>query len=251
MKANDITVTDARMKQALSIPVNNIVNETVPQMIRRATDTVSIRTGVVTKMYPYLDKFEVNLDNSEDTVLCKRLHLFGPDLWDLYTPLADRKEVNKKHEPYYVPRFKMHCAVLNIHDEDSTEHLLLGFFPNEELVGLNPAQPGNLKLSSLSSEVNQFWIKFGKDGLDLRLPKSTATKVGKLDNDMEDITYADSTDVYTKDECYNKEEVYNKEECYNKNECYNQQEVYTKEEVDELIAEKVAEAVEQIMEGRV
>ena len=65
---------------------------------------------------------------------------------------------------------------------------------------------------------------------------------------MEDITYADSTDVYTKDECYNKEEVYNKEECYNKNECYNQQEVYTKEEVDELIAEKVAEAVEQIME---
>ena len=72
---DDITVTDARMKQALSIPVNNIVNETVPQMIRRATDTVSIRTGVVTKMYPYLDKFEVNLDNSEDTVLCKRLHL--------------------------------------------------------------------------------------------------------------------------------------------------------------------------------
>ena len=210
MKANDVTVTDARMKQALSRGVTSVVNEKVPQMISRANDDVSIRTGVVTKVYP-----------------CEFC--------------------NKLKEPCYIPRGKLHCVVVNIHDADSNEYLLLGYYSNEELVGLNPAAPGNIKLCTITG-TNQYWIKFGAAGLDIRAEKKPSMKLGNVDRDMVSVDYADSTDVYTKDECYNKEEVYNKEECYNKNECYNQQEVYTKEEVDELIAEKVAEAVEQIMQ---
>lgn len=231
MKSKNVTVTDARVKQAFHNRVTEVIDSVVPEMINRAVENASVRTGVVTKVYHYLDKFEVKLDNSNQKVLCKRLHLFGKDLIDLYTPLADSYGINDKtKEPYYIPRFELHCAVLNIHDDDSNEHLLLGFYPNEELIGLNPAKPGNLKLTSLCSENNQFWIKFGRDGLDLRLPKPLLTKVGDLDKNMEDITYADSTKVYTKEECYNK------------------QEVYTKEEVDELIREKVAEAIEEIQE---
>ena len=42
---------------------------------------------------------------------------------------------------------------------------------------------------------------------------------------MEEVDYADSTNVYTKQEVYNKTEV------------------YTKEEVDELISKAIAEAL--------
>ena len=83
---------------------------------------------------------------------------------------------------------------------------------------MNPASPGNFKIISIGG-TNQFWIKFGADGLDLRLPKAATLNVGDMDKNMEEVDYADSTNVYTKDE------------------------VYTKEEVDELIAQKIAEAL--------
>ena len=235
MNSKDITVTQPRARNAVEKQISKVVNPKITSAVKTAVEENKIRTGRVTKVYPYLDKFEVKLHNVNKRVLCKRLHLFGPDLLDLYTPLADRKEFDtKRKEPCIIPRYELSVLVLPIHDDDSNEYLLLGFYQNDELVGLNPAQPGNLKLASLSSETNQFWIKFGRDGLDLRLPKSTVTKIGALDKDMEDINYADSTKVYTKDECYNKTE------------CYNKQEVYTKEEVDELIAEKVAEAIAEL-----
>lgn len=241
MNSKDITVTQPRVRNAVEKQINRIVNPKIETTVKTAVEENKIRTGRVTKVYPYLDKFEVKLHNVNKKVLCKRLHLFGPDLLDLYTPLADRNDFDEKRkEPCIIPRYELSVAVLPIHDDDSKEYLLLGFYQNDELVGLNPAQPGNLKLAALSSEPNQFWIKFGRNGLDLRLPKSTVTKVGALNKDMKYITYADSTEVYTKNECYNKTE------CYNKMECYNKQEVYTKEEVDELIAEKVAEVLETL-----
>ena len=234
MKANDVTVTDARMKQALSRGVTSVVNEKVPQMISRANDDVSIRTGVVTKVYPYIDKVEVKLDHNDEKIICKILHRYGGALLDLYTPSSDRREFcNKLKEPCYIPRGKLHCVVVNIHDADSNEYLLLGYYSNEELVGLNPAAPGNIKLCTITG-TNQYWIKFGAAGLDIRAEKKPSMKLGNRERDMVPVDYADSTDVYTK------------EECYNKTECYNKQEVYTKEEVDELIAEKVAEAIVEL-----
>ena len=43
-------------------------------------------------------------------------------------------------------------------------------------------------------EVNNYWINFGRDGLDLRLPKKPTMKVGKVNVQMED------TEYYTKEE---------------------------------------------------
>ena len=83
---------------------------------------------------------------------------------------------------------------------------------------MNPASPGNIKLASRGG-TNQFWIKFGSDGLDLRLPKATTTNVGDMNKNMLPVEYASSDTVYTKAE------------------------VYTKEEVDELIAQKIAEVL--------
>ena len=69
--SNDVTVTDARMKNALRQQVNPIIMESVPQMISQAITNVQIQSGIVIKFYPYLDKAEVQLDNSNQNVLCR------------------------------------------------------------------------------------------------------------------------------------------------------------------------------------
>lgn len=223
MNSNDITSTKGRLKQALDNSVTNKALAQATQQINDAVDEEKIRTGRVIKFYHYLDKALVELDNSDETVLCKILHRFGGELIDLFTPSADTIDFcDDLHEPCVIPRGDLNCLIINIHDSDSEEFLLLGFYQNEELVGLNPASPGNFKIVTRGG-TNQFWIKFGYDGLDLRLPSSATTNVGDMDRDMSPVDYASSDTVYTKEEVYNKTEV------------------YTKEEVDELIAEKIAE----------
>ena len=48
-------------------------------------------------------------------------------------------------------------------------------------IGINPASQGNLKIST-DGGTNQFWIKFGYDGLDLRLPGESTTNIGNMDS---------------------------------------------------------------------
>ena len=213
--------------KALSQPVNHIINNTVPQKIEKVSENLKIKTGVITKFYPYLDKAEVRLDGSNEKIIGKPLHRFGGDLIDFYTPLADKKIFcDNLKEPAIIPRSRQHVCLVDIPDRDFS--LILGYFQDEdEMVGFNPAAPGNVKLMSML-ETNVYWIKFGRDGFEYRLPSTPNMSVGDLDENMQDFDYADSTTVYTKEEVYNKDEV------------------YTKEEVDELIAEKVAEAIAEL-----
>ena len=201
MDSKYITATEGRLASSFEKVVNqHIDNYNIPEKIQDAVDNVKIRTGTVTKFYPYLDKFEVQLHHNKKRVLCKRLHLFGGELLDLFTPNIDRWEYDDKlKERYGVPRGALYVPVLNIHDDDSNEHLMLGFYQNKELIGLNPARPGNLKLVTRGG-VNQYWIKFGYDGLDLRLPSNMTKKVGEMDKDMEEIFHPNSNEVYTKEE---------------------------------------------------
>ena len=201
MKTTDnITVTNGRLKKALHDKVTPMIMPKINRQINETAQQERIRTGIIVKFYPYLDKALISLDNSNENVLCKILHRFGGGLIDLYTPPADRLDVcDDLHEPCYYPRGDIHCLLANIHDSDSEEYLLLGFYENEELVGLNPASPGNIKITSIGG-TNQFWIKFGDDGLDLRLPNTITINVGDMDADMNNIEYADSNNTYTKEE---------------------------------------------------
>ena len=219
MNSNDITPTQGRLRAAIDNAVTKpIIPQVLPE-IETAVEKERIRTGVITKFYPYLDKAMVELDNSDEVVLCKILHRFGGELIDLYTPSADSSDYcDELHEPCVIPRASLNCLIVNIDDADSEEYLILGFYQNDEFIGLNPAAPGNIKIA-FRGGTNQFWIKFGSDGLDLRLPKAVTLNVGDMDKNMEEVDYADSTNVYTKDE------------------------VYTKEEVDELIRQRIAEAL--------
>lgn len=220
MNSNEITVTQGRLNQALSTAIKKTdVGTHINQQIQDAVENVMIRTGIITKFYPFLDKAEVKLDFDDSLILCKILHRYGGDILDFYTPLESEKIFDDElKEPAIIPRSPQNVCVLRIHDNDSEENLILGYYQNEEIVEYNPAAPGNIKLMSLN-EVNPYWIKFGIDGLEFRLPKSLNMEVGDLEENMKDFNYANSDNTYTKDE------------------------VYTKEEVDELIKNAIEEAL--------
>lgn len=198
MTANK-TVTDARFKAALKNQVNPIINETVPPQIEEAVDKVTMKAGRMTKFYPYLDKAEVELYDSNRKVYCKILHKFFGELMDFYTPLAEEQTYcDVLHEPCIVPRLAVNCCVVNV--KDGTDYwLLLGYFNNDEIVGLAPAEPGNVKFSYING-VNEFWLEFGRDGLECRLPSNPRLSSGVLDKDMVDVEYADKSEVYSKEE---------------------------------------------------
>lgn len=199
MKSDNVTVTQARMKQALNQRLGRVIENNTQKVITKEVESLQIRTGIITKFYPYWDKAEVELDNTDKKVLCKILHRFGGELTEYYTPAGDEIFDDGRKEKCIIPRAELHCLIVNINDEDSNEYLLLGFYENEELVGVNPASEGNIKIVTRGG-TNQFWIKFGYDGLDLRLPDSITATTGALDEEMIENKYANSDDVYTKEE---------------------------------------------------
>lgn len=199
--SKNITATNSRLLTDLERVGNHVYNnQNIPQQINDAVSTVQLRTGVVTKFYHYLDKAEVKLTNVDERVVCKVLHRFGGGLIDFFTPVVDEYSFcDKLKEPCIIPRGDLHCVVARLSDEDSSEDLILGYYLNEEIVGFNPAQPGCLKLMSMGG-VNQYWIKFGEDGLDIRLPSESTTQVGLRDEEMVDSNYLNSNDTYSKEE---------------------------------------------------
>jgi len=218
-----INATKGRLMNGFDKITHSAIQNTVPKQIEEAISKVSMRTGVITKFYPYLDKAEVQFDSTKKKVLCKILHRFCGDLIDFYTPLADKKGFNKKlQEPYVVPKFRQTVCVLNIHDSDSQEHLILGYYNNKDIVNFNPAKPGNLKIMSVYDDGNECWLKFGKDGFNYRVTKTPNRYVGDKheDDGVKEFDYPMSTDVYTKSEV---------------DKLINEKEIYTKEEVDTLL----------------
>lgn len=192
MKTSDnITVTNGRLKKALSTRVENIIVPQLNQKINKTATDAKIQVGSMTKFYPYLDKCEVDLDG--ELIICKILHRFSGELIDFYTPTGDEDYCDNLHEPCIIPREDLKCLVLDINDS-SDERVMIGYFLAEEIIGFNPASQGNLKLMSVGA-TNQYWIKFGLDGLDIRSPETPVTNVGEFDSDMSSLEYTTREDV--------------------------------------------------------
>ena len=191
MESRYITSTEGRLSNILTQINNNAIEKSVPERISKAVNDEKIRTGVINKFYPYIDKAEVKLDNVDKIVLCKILHRYGGEIMEFYTPLDDGDGADfdsKIGEPYIVPRSPQHVLVLNIHDSDSEEYLILGYYQDEEILGYNPASPGNIKLMCTAGD-NEYWVKFGADGLDYRGLTEPGLTIGQDPDEMEDITY--------------------------------------------------------------
>lgn len=190
----NITVTEGRTKHVFKDGVKRAIMPQVKETVQTAVESERIRTGVITRYYPYLDKAEVKLDETKKTILCKILHRFGGDMVDFYTPLEYEESFDEDlEEPCIIPRASHNVCVLQIHDKDSDENLILGYYQNTDVVGFTPAKSGNIKLMSIT-EPNLYWIEFGPDGLNLRLPKNPSIEMGELPIEME------NGDFYTKKE---------------------------------------------------
>lgn len=197
MKTTDnITVTDGRLHQALNKQVTRMMMPKVNKNITNAVNESKFQIGIMTKFYPYLDKCEVKI--GDDLILCKILHRFMGDLIDYHTPIGDEDYCSTLNEPCIIPLTPLECVIVDVND-NTDEWIMVGYVNSEELIGLNPASMGNLKLVSISAE-NQFWIKFGLNGLNIRSPNAPTTSVGEYDKDMIEIGNVNSTEVYTKEE---------------------------------------------------
>lgn len=197
MKTTDnITVTNGRLEKALKTRVEPIIMPQVTKQVNQAVKDSKFQIGVMTKFYPYLDKCEIEVNG--ELVLCKILHRFIGDLCEYYTPVGDEDYCSTLNEPCIIPMGTLECLILDVND-NTDEQIMVGFINSEELIGVNPAKQGNLKLVS-RTETNQFWIKFGLDGLDIRSPQAPTTNVGEYDSTMEEVKYTNSNEVYTKAE---------------------------------------------------
>lgn len=203
MYSKNVIATEGKLLSNLDKINQTSIEKTVPQTINEALKDVRIRTGRIVKFYPYIDKAKVKLDGNGKIVLCGILHRFGSDLIDFYTPLSYGTGYDDSlHEKYITPKFTQNVCVLNIDDNDSDEYLLLGSFLKDEIVGFNPAKPGNIKIMSVCEDGNEFWMKFGKDGFNYRLPSKPNIKVGnKYDEEgVQDFDYITGEDVYTRED---------------------------------------------------
>lgn len=193
--SENITVTDARLRNALKNEFNYSISPEINTKISKVTQDLKMQIGVMTKFYPYLDKAEIRLKNNK-LILCKILHRYTGNLIDFFTPDGEDDFCDKLKEPCIIPRSELECLILDINN-NTKEQILVGFINSEELIGLNPAKKGNLKLMDIEG-TNQYWIKFGGDGLHFRLPSDSTINVGELDSDMNLIEYTRKSDFDAK-----------------------------------------------------
>lgn len=233
MRTTDsITLTSRRQYEPIKRVVNQIIDDKkIEQTIDQKIDASKTRTGVINKFYPYLDKVEVKLDNVEDPVLCRRLHLFGGRLIDFFTPEGEKGYCDVLQEPCIIPREELHVLVADISNQDTTEMLMLGYFNPTDIVGLKPAEPGYMKITDIGS-TNVWGIEIGNGHIKIITTDGGISYIqGEYHADNTEIHYADGADTYTKKEVYNK------------------QEVFTKEEVIELIDKMKQEIIDEIING--
>lgn len=162
MKSGNITATDARLKNALNNSVGSLISNSVNKSVKNSVDKSKIRTGILHKFYPYLDKVEVQLDNGGE-VICKILHKFSGDLIDFFTPDGEEFFDENLNEPYVIPENELTCLLADISSQDSEEYVLLGYYIPNNINLISPATPGNFKISSINA-TDESNISFGKDG---------------------------------------------------------------------------------------
>ena len=199
MNVNNLTITNGRAKSSIETGVTNIISEKVTTQINQAIQNERPTTGVITKFYPWLDKAEVKMDKTNKKILCKILHRHAGELLDFYTPFGDQTYCDKLKEPCVIPRDTLHCLVMHITDFDSEEHIILGFYLNEEIVGLDPPKPGNMKIITRGG-VNHHWLSFGYCGLDVRTSKQSTFETGAQTDESYPVEYTTYDDVYSKEE---------------------------------------------------
>lgn len=201
--SDNVNVTDAKMKEVLRQQFSPLIHEAVAPMVKQAVDDAKIRTGVVTKFYPYLDKAEVQLDANKVKVICRLAHRYVGALIDFYTPVGEDSFCEKFKEPCIIPREPLHCLVVKIHEDDSDDYLLVDYLLSDEIVGFAPPGQGAMRITNFRASYEDY-IEFGGDGLKIQTKKPIESTYGEYEEDIKKFDYVSSDDVYSKEEVDNK-----------------------------------------------
>lgn len=204
-----ITLTNKRQYDPLKLLVNQIIDDrNIEETINKTVDASKIRTGVLVKFYPYLDKAEVKLDNIDKSVLCRIFHRFGGSLIDFFTPEGEQVFCETLKEPCILPREELHVLVADISNEDAKEMLLLGYYHPNDIIGIRPANPNYFKLTNIGA-TNMWGIEIGNGEIKTNTMNGVTFTEGEFHADNTEVNYANTEDMYTKKEVYTKTEVDN------------------------------------------
>ncbi|WP_427831968.1 hypothetical protein [Methanobrevibacter intestini] len=165
MKSGNLTVSDARLKKAFTDLQKNINDGSTERKIKKATEDVKLKTGIVTRYYMDLNKAQVKLDDSQKTVTCRVLQSFCNELITKYTPEGDYDYDETNGAGYVIPRSRMECVVLPTMDNNrKTDYFLIGYFNSDDVPDpISAPSMGNVKLSYVSA-VDEYLVQFGANG---------------------------------------------------------------------------------------
>ena len=164
MNSQNITDTNARLLRGLTkISDRAIEDKNIDETIDKAIEESMIKSGTLTKYYPYLNKSEVRIDKTNEKVLCKNTSLFAGDLYLFHTPNGEKSFCDNLKEPCVIPRGNIKCLVVDIDSGDS-DYLLLTFYIEDEIVEINPASMGSFKILAIGG-MAEYSLRFGLDGL--------------------------------------------------------------------------------------
>ena len=193
MSSKNITDTDARVLKGITNIVQSVYDkQDIDGKIKRVVSDNMITTGVMTKFYPYLNKCEVQLDTTDELVLCSIISLFSGDLLFFFTPSGEESFCETLREPCVIPRGKLNVLVANIQNDDY-DYVMLGYFFPNDIIGVTPAPLSNFRISGISA-VKEYSITFGLDGLHIVTGDNVQTTI--VDDFEEDI----SVEQYSKSE---------------------------------------------------
>ena len=230
MKANNITVTDGRCRNALYVPFKHFLeDEKIPEQITKKIEEHGLKKGKVLEVYHYLDKSLVKLSDGKE-VEAWHLHRCLGSIVDLYTPEGEQIISEKKNEPCIQPKYELKSLVAEVGKD---EYVLLGYY-NPNMVGaFSPADSGSYYIRTLT-DTSQGGLKIAPQEIKLISNTGVAFKEQDL-GESTDIIYANSEDTPSKSDVYTRDVLYTKEK------------LYTKDEVDELIKKAIGDLKKEIL----
>lgn len=205
MKSRDITATDGRVLNAFHPVIKSVIDSEVNDKIKSEVDKSKIHIGVLTKYYPYLDKAEVKVNNK--LILCKILHRMHGSLIDFFTPEGEQGFCETLKEPCIIPRGELDCLIADIND-NSKEQVLLGYFLKNDVIYSSPADSGHYRISDLGA-TNEWCFDIGRGNINLDSSDGVTFTEGLVPDANTIVEYADTSNVYSKENVYTKKEVDN------------------------------------------
>lgn len=202
MKSKNITVTDARLMNALKkVEVANTNNTSGSSSSTKSKQhDITITTATLTRFYYEWDRAEVITNNDNKKILCYLTHPVTGSVNIVFTPYGELKWDENYRKTYFEPVGELLCIILTIDDSS----FILSYYQNPNAVYLPTiVDPAVLHLSSYDNHI-QLGGNYGGTTIDTRklvfkdyMEPSQRNKVYSADLTEDNLT---NKDYYTKEE---------------------------------------------------